>query len=73
MFGRNWGIAVMCMLVKFRGQFVYVFVRIEFPNKWALKEQVKEKQTYHHRQLKFKLEIYKTISGQPQNTLVKLT
>jgi hypothetical protein len=63
----------MCTLVKFRGQFVYILVRFEIPSDRALKEQVKEKQTYHHLQLKFKLEIYKTISGQPQNTLVKFT
>jgi hypothetical protein len=73
MFGQNWGIAVMCTLVKFRVQFVYILVRIEIPSNRALKEQVKEKQTYHHLQLKFKLEIYKTISEQPQNTLVKFT
>jgi hypothetical protein len=35
--------------------------------------QIKEKQTYLHLQLKFKLGIYKTISGQPQITLVKFT
>jgi hypothetical protein len=63
----------MCTLVKFRGRLVYILVRIEIPSNRALKEQVKEKQTYHHLQLKFKLEIYKTVSGQPQNTLVKLT
>jgi hypothetical protein len=42
MFGRNWGIAIMCTLVKFRGQFVYILVRIKIPSNWALKEQVKE-------------------------------
>jgi hypothetical protein len=40
--GQNLCIAVMCMLVKFHGQFVYILVRIEFPSNWALKEQVKE-------------------------------
>jgi hypothetical protein len=63
----------MCMRVKFHGQFVYILIRIEFPRNRALKEQVKEKQTYHHLQLKFKLEIYKIMCGQPQNTLVKFT
>jgi hypothetical protein len=53
------------MLVKCHGQFVYILIRIEIPSNRALKEQVKEKQTYHHLLLKFKLEIYKTISGQP--------
>jgi hypothetical protein len=43
MFGRNWGIAITYTLVKFRGQFVYILVRIEFPSNWAVKEQVKEK------------------------------
>jgi hypothetical protein len=61
------------MLVKFHGQLVYTLVSIEFPSNGALKEQVKEKPTYHHLQLKVRLEIYKTISGQPQNTLVKFT
>jgi hypothetical protein len=51
------------MLVKFRGQFVCIFARIEIPSNRALKEQIKEKQTYLHLQLKFKLEIYKTIFG----------
>jgi hypothetical protein len=55
------------------GQLVYNLASIEFPSNGALKEQVKEKQTYHHLQLKVKLEIHKTISGQPQNTLVKFT
>jgi hypothetical protein len=32
----------MCTLVKFRGQFVYIFVRTEIPSNRALKEQVKE-------------------------------
>jgi hypothetical protein len=53
----------MCMLVKFRGQFVSIFARIEVPSNRALKEQIKEKQTCLHLQLKLKLEIYKTISG----------
>jgi hypothetical protein len=47
MFGQNLCIAVMCTLVKFRGQFVYTFARIEIPSNRALKEQIKEKQTYH--------------------------
>jgi hypothetical protein len=45
----------MCTVVKFHVQFVYILVRIEIPSNRALKEQVKEKQTYHHIQLKFKL------------------
>jgi uncharacterized pyridoxamine 5'-phosphate oxidase family protein len=57
----------MCMLVKFHEQFVYILVRIEFPSNWALKEQVMENRP------KFKPEIYKIISGQPQNALVKFT
>jgi hypothetical protein len=61
------------MLLKFHGQFAFILVRIEFPSNQALKEQVKEKQTYLHLQLKFKLGIYKIISGQPQNILVKFT
>jgi hypothetical protein len=61
------------MLVKFHGPLVYTLVSIEFPSNGALKEQVKEKQTYHHLLLKVRLEIYKTISGQPQNILVKFT
>jgi hypothetical protein len=73
MFGQNLCVAVICVLVKFHGQFVYIFARIEIPSNRALKEQIKEKRTYLHLQLKFKLEIYKTISGQPQNTLVKFT
>jgi hypothetical protein len=63
----------MCMLLEFHGQFVYILVRIEFPSNQALKEQVNEKQTYHHLQLKFKCELYKIIYGQPQNTLTKFT
>jgi hypothetical protein len=50
------------MLVKFCGQLVYIFASIEIPSNRALKEQIKEKQTYLHLQFKFKLEIYKTIS-----------
>jgi hypothetical protein len=73
MFGRNWGIAVTYTLVKFRGQFVYILVRIEFPSNWAVKEQVKENRPITIYSLKFKLEIYKTISGQLQNTLMKFT
>jgi hypothetical protein len=46
---------------------------LNFPSNRALKEQVNEKQTYHHLQLKFKFEFYKIISGQPQNTLMKFT
>jgi hypothetical protein len=61
------------MLLKFHGQFAFILVSIEFPSNQALKEQVKEKQTYLHLQLNFKLGIYKIISGQPQNILVKFT
>jgi hypothetical protein len=43
MFGQNLCVAVICMLVKFRGQFVYIFARIEIPSNRALKEQIKEK------------------------------
>jgi hypothetical protein len=46
---------------------------LNFPSNQALKEQVNEKQTYHHLQLKFKFELYKIISRQPQNTLMKFT
>jgi hypothetical protein len=63
----------MCMLAEFHGQIVYILVKIEFPSNQALKEQVNEKQTYHHLQLKFKCELYKIIYGQPQNTLTKFT
>jgi hypothetical protein len=35
--------------------------------------QIKGNQACLHVQLKFKLEIYKTASGQPQNNLMKFT
>jgi hypothetical protein len=42
-FGQNLCIAVMCMLVKFCGQFVYIFAINEVPSNRALKEQIKGK------------------------------
>jgi hypothetical protein len=73
MFGQNLCIVVICMLVKFPGQFVYMFAWINFLRNQAWTGKMKGKQTYLHLQLKFTLGIYKTIPGQPQITLVKFT
>jgi hypothetical protein len=63
----------MCLLVKVRGQFVYVLVRINFLSNQTRMSRIMENQTSLHVQLKLKLEIYKTVSRQPQNTLIKFT
>jgi hypothetical protein len=66
MFGQNLCIAVMCTLVKFCGQFVYTFARIGIPSNRGLKEQIKEKQTYHHLQLNSSLIFIKPLLNSPK-------